>query len=124
MIFKQSIQVYCVVIFVICIAKSTVAHGSLFNLQITDLGFERSNLGEISLILAPLSFLGVFILTPFLKKPLTIFIFYTVPGLAVCNVLGSAIIGHYNYLNESGLIYYSVMMWTGVGLVQVRLPTD
>ena len=93
-------------------------------MQITDLGFERSKLGEIQLILAPLSFLSVFILTPFLKKPLTIFIFYTVPGLAVCNVLGSAIIGNYNYLNESGLIYYSVMMWMGVGKVQVLFTTD
>ena len=40
-IHKRNIQMFVLVVFVICIPKSTVAHGVLFNLKIQDLGFER-----------------------------------------------------------------------------------
>ena len=80
-----------------------------------DCEVDKSNFGEISLILTPLSFISVFALSPFLKKPLSIMIYFTLPLFAACNVLGSAIIGNYQSLDESNKLYYCVMFWMALG---------
>ena len=74
-----------------------------------------SHFGEISLFLTPLSFVCVFGLSPFLRKPLSILLYFTIPLFCLCNVLGSAIIGNYGFLNESTALYYTVMLWMALG---------
>ena len=75
----------------------------------------ESQIGKISLILSPLSFVCVFALSPFLRKPLSILIYMTLPLLAVCSVYGSAILSYYDYLSQTSALYYCVMLWMALG---------
>ena len=119
MIFKRNLQLFALVIFVICIPKATVTHGSLFGLQIQDLGFNRALIGQISLTLIPLQLLSTVGMLPFVHRPLHVITYFTVPAFGLSNVLGSAIIGHYDYLTKTDHIYYAVMVFTALGTVMI-----
>lgn len=115
--FKRNIRIFALVIFIFCISKGTIAHGNLFSIKIQDLGFDRAYLGQISLALIPVQFLTVIGLAPFVRRPLRVIVYFTVPAFGLYNIFGSAIIGHYDYLTEKDLTYYSVMALTALGTV-------
>ena len=57
----------------------------------------------------------VFALSPFLRRPLSILIYMTLPLLAVCSAYGSAILSYYDYLSQTSALYYCVMLWMALG---------